>query len=99
MYLCTVSYTQILLREKMQNRLCHLAKVTTCHGVVDCYEAKGFANKTFWIAILLAAFGAIGYYQYSLMSLYMTTPTATKLSKITVDSLQFPNITVCHRNG
>lgn len=83
----------------MKKRLAHLCTTTTCHGVADWYEAKGIYSKTFWSCVLVTAFMAIGYYQYNLLVTFMSSPTATKISKVMVNYMAFPNITVCNTNA
>lgn len=83
----------------MRGPLAQLLATTTCHGVPDWYGAKSLPSKIFWGLVLIAAFGAIGYYQYNLVVTFASVPTATKISKVIVNYVAFPNVTVCNQNS
>lgn len=79
-------------------RLAKWARVTSCHGIIDLYESTNVLQKLFWTVMIIAAFGAILFYQMSLVNYYMSIPTATQISKKTTSSLEFPIVTVCNQN-
>jgi len=43
------------------------AQKTSCHGIPDFQDSKNVCQKLFWLAVILAAFGAIVFYQTSLV--------------------------------
>lgn len=74
------------------------ARTTTCHGVKELLDSKKIQVKIFWLAVLLAAFGGICYYEKILVTTFLSVPTVTRISHVDVNQLEFPIVTLCNDN-
>lgn len=75
------------------------AETTSCHGVKEIVQSKNIFWKIFWSLSVLFHAAFLVYGVWSVINDYLTAPTVTKVSLISVPSLQLPDLAFCNTNG
>lgn len=75
------------------------AETTSCHGVKEIVHSKHSFWKIFWSISVLFHLILLVYGCYSVIVDYLTAPTVTKVSIISMRNLTLPNLAFCNANG
>ncbi len=88
-----------MVESRTKRRFKEWCEVTSCHGVIDCFQSTSWLGKSFWAFLILGSFGIATWQVYELILDFCSEPhyqtTTYALSDV---SVPFPNITICNMN-
>ncbi len=85
--------------DSLKNGLSKWCQMTSCHGIIDWFESKGFIRKTLWTLLILASLGVAIWQVSELFDDFFSGPHyRTSTYSRDLGYIDLPNVTVCNFN-